>query len=222
MDLDELQQRWQEQDRKLDASLRLNRQVVRALEVQKVSGAMDRLSRFLIFEIVVNVVAVVLLGSYLGDRIGVVRFALPAATLLACSIALVISPALQLARIRAVDYGVPVVAIQKQLEAVRLLRLRTTRWTLLLATLAWTPLHIVALDGLCGIDVYRLLGARWIVANVLVGVAVIPLLLWMARLSVWRRFTRYLDGRNLTAARHFLASLERFEAEVPEWDEEIR
>lgn len=212
MDLEELQQRWQEQDHKLDASLRLNQRLVRALETHQVGGAIGRLSRWVAFELVVDLVAVVALGAYLGDRIGVVRFAVPAATLFAGAVALVVSSAMQLGRIRAIDYGAPVIAIQRQLESVRLLRLRKSKWIVLLATLVWTPLHIVALDALFGLDVYALLGAGWIVANLIVGVAVMPLLSWMSRRSIWQRLTRHLDERHFAAARQFLSSLASFEA----------
>lgn len=214
MDLEDLQQRWQEQDRKLDASLRLNQRLWHTLETQRASGALDRWSRLIVFELVAGLIAVVALGAYLGDRVGVVRFAVPAATLLAGAVALVTASAMQVARARAIDFAAPVVAIQTELESVRLLRLRTTKWIVLLSTLAWTPLHIVALDALFGVDVYALLGARWIAANLAAGIAVIPVLSWMARRSLWRRLTRHLDDRNLAAARRFLASLASFEAEA--------
>jgi hypothetical protein len=214
MDLEELQRRWQEQDRTLQASLRLNTRIVRALALDKVRSATGRWSLGIAIELGINAVAVLWLGSYLGDRIGAPRFALPAAALLAVAIAVVGSSVAQLVRLRRIDHGVPVIAIQKQLEAVRLSQLRTTRSILLLAPLLWTPLQIVALDRFLGIDAYATLGLGYLAANLAFGVAVIPLLLWLARRARLGRFTHHLDGSSLTAARRALEALAAFEAEA--------
>jgi hypothetical protein len=113
------------------------------------------------------------------------------------------------------------VEIQKRMETLRAQRIRATMLTLLGAPLLWTPLLIVGLKGLLGLDAYAILSARYLLANALFGLAVIPLAVWIARRSADRmgrsplvqRLLRDLAGHNLNAAAGFLSQLERFEAE---------
>ena len=48
-------------------------------------------------------------------------------------------------------------------------------WTLILAPLLWTPLFVVALEGLFGVDAYASFGLPYLVANVTLGLVVIAL-----------------------------------------------
>jgi len=124
--------------------------------------------------------------------------------------------------LRGVDYSAPVLRNQRQLGQLRLERLRLTKLALLAAPLLWTPLFIVALEALFGIDAYRLFGGWYLVANLLLGVAAIPILLWLARRygerlagrPLLKRLADDVAGRNLTAALDHLAALAAFEAEV--------
>jgi hypothetical protein len=107
------------------------------------------------------------------------------------------------------------------MEALRAQRIRATMLTLLAAPLLWTPLLIVGLKGLLGLDVYAIFSARYLLANALFGLAVIPLAVWIARRSADRmgrsplaqRLLRDIAGYNLKAAAGFLSRLARFEAE---------
>ncbi len=221
MDIQDLQARWQEYDRKLDAGLRLNARVVRDLGINQVSSALRRLSRSITVELLINLGGLLWLGSYAADRIDEPRHAGPAAVLGLFALLLTISCAVQLARLARIDYSAQVLGIQKQLEALRIHRLNETKWVLLLAPLLWTPLLIVGLDGLFGLDAYALFGYGWLGANLLFGVVAIPLLRWLARVYAGRaagtplmqRLLRDIAGHNLSAARDALTQLAEFEKE---------
>ena len=96
------------------------------------------------------------------------------------------------------------------------MRIRKTKWSFLGAPLLWKPLLVVGLDAL-GIDAYVHLGARYLVANLAFGLAVIPLFLWIARrprVQRSRLLGRIADdiaGRSLGRARAELDSLAAFE-----------
>lgn len=77
--------------------------------------------------------------------------------------------------------------------------IRTTTWTFLLSPLLWTPLFIVALEGLFGVDAYAAIGVPYIVANVVVGLLVIAGGLLVSRLFA-DRFSGSPLGRRLTGA----------------------
>jgi len=219
MELDDLKRRWQEQEQKLDASLRLNRRLLQATILGKAETALGRLRRLLWVGLVVNVAAAGLVGSFLGDHIAEPRYALPAAALLLGVIAALITGIRQIVAIHGIDYSSAIVAIQARLEELRAERIRTVKWGMLLSVLAWTPLFIVLMKAQFDVDVYATFGVPWVVANVVLGVAVIPFGLW---LCAWlgrrlegtgflQRLMRDIGGQNLARAREAVTEWQRVE-----------
>jgi hypothetical protein len=97
-----------------------------------------------------------------------------------------------------------------------------TQWALLTGQLVWwVPFTIVALKGFLGVDAYRVFGGRVLAENVLFGLAIIPMAIWvsrkfgdrMGRSPIIQRLMRELAGYNLNAATRFLATLSEFEDE---------
>ena len=221
MDIQDMKNLWAEYDRKLETSLRLNTRILREMNLTKVDSSLKRLSRLLVFELVQDLAAVVLLGMFIASHIGEMRFLVPALLLDVCAVSFVIRSVRQLAALHSLDYSAPVLTIQKQLAALRIERIRVTKWVLLLCPLLWTPLLIVAFEGLLGVDAYLLLDGTWLAANLLLGLAFIPLMLWAARHAAGRWqgspwFQSLMDdlaGRSLVAATGFLNELSRFEDE---------
>ena len=223
MDLDDLKQRWEEADRKLDASLRLSTRLLRESTLSKAARATSRLSWLMLPEILLNLGLVVWLGSFLADHFTQARFAIPALALDLGAIALLIAQGHQWLALRRLDYGAPVVAIQKEIGRLRLQELRVFKWVMITAPLAWTPLLIVAIKGLTGLDAYAIFSGAWLAANVAFGLAVLLLAVWISRRYADRMerspriqsLMRSLSGYNLNAAAGFLTSLARFEEEIP-------
>jgi hypothetical protein len=224
MELDDLKQRWTELDRKLDTAIRFNTHVLQAALHGKAETALKRLSRWLWIGLGINVIAALWLGWFIANHIEHPRFWLPAVGLHLCVIALIVASIHQLLAISQLDWGAPIVAIQRRLESLRILRIRTTKWTLLLSPLLWVPLLIVLLKGFFDVDTYADFSAAWLAANVLLGVLVIPVALWVSRLYADRldqspllqRLLRDIAGRNLNTATEFLRSLAQFEEEQPQ------
>ena len=221
MELDDLKRRWEAQDSKLDAGLRLNASLLQATVLQKTRGALRWLTVGLWLGLLCNALSVLLLGSFWFDHLHEPRFLIPGVVLHLGALALLIAGLRQIVALSQIDYGAPVVEIQRRLGAIRIVREREVKWTFLLAPLAWPPLLIVALRGLLGIDAYATLGAGYLAANVAVGLAVLVLALWIARRyadrmkgSPWfRSFLHSLAGYSLNRATGFVDSLDRFAAE---------
>jgi predicted membrane metal-binding protein len=103
----------------------------------------------------------------------------------------------------------------------RMLHIRHLQWTLLLAPLLWTPLLIVALEGFLRVDAYKTLGPAYLLASLLLGLAIIPLAIWLSkkfgdgmdRSPKIQWLMKELAGYNLNAASDFLATLSEFEVE---------
>ncbi|HEV3302044.1 MAG TPA: hypothetical protein VG055_20485 [Planctomycetaceae bacterium] len=223
MELDELKTRWQEQDKKLDECIRLNQRVLQESLLNKAETALKRLSRLLWFELLLNVAGAIAVGSFIGDHFQAPRFLVPALAIQLGFIALIIGAGRQLAAIARVDYAAPIVTIQKRLESLRIERIHTVQWTLILSPLAWMPLFIVAMLGLFGVDVYTAFPSAWLVANVVFGLAVIVIAVWVSRsygdrLGRWpsiQRLLQYLGGQNLAVARGIVQSLSRYADDQP-------
>ena len=221
MELDELKQKWAEHDRKLEVNIRLTRQLLTATKMNRARSALQRLAVFLALESVVALAVIIVLGSFIGDHIAMVRFAVPAATLDLFEIATLIVLIQQIRLALYIDFSNPVAAIQKRLESLRMLHIRHFQWTLLLAPLLWMPLLIVALEGFLRVDAYKTVGAAYLLANLLFGLAIIPLAIWLSKKFGDRMdrspkiqwLMKELAGYHLIAASDFLATLSDFEEE---------
>lgn len=222
-DLDQFKATWAQYDQKLDGVIRLNHRLLSEMNLKPVRSAMRWLRVPLIIETLFALVTVVLLGSFVADNFGTVRFALPAAVLDLFALVSLNNLIRQIVVTGQIDYGQPIASIQKRLEALRLLRIRYVQGLFLIAVLTWPLLCIVGFKALFGLDAYQVFGPAYIWANVLVGVAVIPLAIWLsrafgARLSgspVMQYIVRTISGSSLNAAADALAKISEFEDEPP-------
>jgi hypothetical protein len=218
LDLDEMKQQWAQHDKKLDESIRLNRQVLSALSLKGARSALQRMTLGLALETAAWSAIVIALGGFIYDHSGALRFALPGTALDLFAIGMLGGTIRQIVAAQSIEYGQPVAAIQKQLEALRVLRIRFTQWALLAGTVVWAPFAIVVGKVLLGIDDYS---QAWLAVNVLFGLSLIPLAFWVSKRFADRiqnspllqRLMRDIAGQNLTAAMAFMASLSEFKDE---------
>ena len=230
MNLDDLKQRLAEQDAKLDRVVRLHAEQVRDLKLSKTRASLRWLVPRLVVELVVRAVAVVWLGNFVFEHATEPRFLLPAVLVDLGAVALLGSAIRQLVTVASLDYGLPVVVLQKELGRLRVLRVRTTKWSLIAAFVLWFPVVVVLAEGLLGVDLWPILGAirdqhagflPWVAANVAFGLLVALLVAWAsnrfadrAHLSpAIRHIMDDFAGRSLTRAIASLDEVERFEAE---------
>jgi hypothetical protein len=233
MDLDILKEKWAEQDRKIDSCIRLNRQILMAVNMNRLQWPLRRFTLFTGLGVLLGLITLAILGSFIYTHWAEPRFALPAVGLHAWVIGYVAASIRQMVMALQIDYNKPIALIQKQIESLRVLRLRSIRWALLTGQLVWwIPFVIVALKGLWGVDAYRVLSIRFLIVNVAVGVALIPAAIWMSKKfgdrmehsPAMQRFMRDLAGYNISAASDFLATLSEFEDETGSrgWDADLR
>ena len=221
MELKELKDLWNESNRKLEANSRLDPLLFARWNLRKADTSLKRLARGITLELIVNLVGIFLLGCFAADHVGEPRFLIPAALLDVYAIALVVAEARHLFELRNLNYDESVVAIQGRLQRLRLARIRATMGTLLFAPLMWVPLLIVAMRGLFGIDIYAGPSPAWLAANVLFGLAVIPIAVVVARAfgprleraTSIRFLADEIAGRSLAAALEDLAAIRRFAEE---------
>lgn len=230
MNLDDLKARLAEQNAKLDHVLRLNATAVREVQLKKTRSSLRWLVMGVVVELVLTIVAVVWLGAFIAGHLREPRFLLPAVLIDICAIALIGACIRQLMVFASLNYSLPVVAVQKELGKLRILRIRTKKWTMVLSFVLWFPVLIVLLKGLLGVDLWLILGAigardgnflAWTVGNVVFGLVVALGMIWL-----WNRYANRLNppkairslmddfaGQSLTKALSSLDSIVRFEAE---------
>lgn len=225
MKLDALTEKWAEHDRKLDVSIRLNRQLLTAVNVSRVQPPLRRFALCVGLGALMGLIGSVIVGEFIHQHWDEPRFAFPAVVLHVWLIANVAASIRLMAMALQIDYDKPLLIIQKQLESLRVLRIRVTQWALLTGQVVWwVPFLIVALKGFWGVDAYRVVGAPYLLVNLAVGLAIIPLAMWvskkfgdrMGRSPIVQRLMRELAGYNLNAATGFLATLSEFENETPD------
>jgi len=173
----------------------------------------------------IGLIGLVILGQFIYQHWAEPRFVLPAVVLQVWVIASLAASIRQIAMALQIDYDKPIALIQKQLESLRVLRIRITQWALLTGQVVWwIPFLIVALKGFWDVDAYKVFGTGFLLANIAVGLAIIPLAIWvsrkfgarMGRSPGMQRLMRELAGYNLNAATGFLATVSEFETETPE------
>jgi hypothetical protein len=219
MELDDLKELWAASNRKLEASTRLNTRLLQQINLGHAESFLKRLSWGVWLEQALTLLIIVLLGSFTADHVREPHFLIPALTLDVYAIVLLVVRIRELVDLGSVDYAEPVIAIQKRLEELRVRRIRTTTWRLLLGPLMWLPVLVVVLRGLFGIDVYAAAPPSWFIGNLLFGLAVIPIAILLARRyghlfkrsSLVRGLADDIAGRSLVAALDALDTLRRFE-----------
>lgn len=216
MELDDLKARWQDLDRKLDATLHLNTRLVRNSMLGRTESALRNLTWITSASIAMTFLVLLAIGSFLADHILEVRFAAPALVLHISAIAMFAASIHELVTLRSVDYSAPVVSLQKKIETVRVSRIATTKWVFWLAPLLWLPMLIVFLKAILGIDLYAIASPAWLISNFVFGVLFLVAMIWIARhVPVQSPFMqRLLDdiaGRNVTRARAALEDVAAFE-----------
>jgi hypothetical protein len=221
MDLDEMKQMWTEYDRKLDESIRLNKHLLTAANLNGARSALQRLTLFLSLGAVVWLAIVVELGSFIYEHVTVWRLTVPAVASDLFAIGMLGARVAQIARIRQIDYGKPVATIQRELGSLRVLRIRIVQWGLLAGTVVWAPFLIVLSTAFFGVKDFSAPFWTWFWANVTLGLLLIPLALWlskrfadrMERFPFVKRLMDDIAGRSLNQATNFLGAVTAFERE---------
>ncbi len=219
-DLDALKGSWARYDHKLDETLRLNRRLLTERSLDRARSALQRLAAGIALEAGCTAAVVVALGAYVGAHLREPALAVPAAVLGACAVAVLVSLIRQIALAAEIRPGERVTAMQARVEQLRILKIRTTQVALFTAPLVWPPLMMVSANVVLGIDAYRAFGIAYIAANVAFGTVFLALALWAARTfgpragrsPFFQQLLGDIAGRNLRAARDFLAEIGEFTA----------
>ena len=220
MELDELKQTWSEQARKLDRILSLNVQGLKTAQLDKTRSALGRFKAFRLREMIVGILLLLLLGSYIADRISIPTLAIPAFIVFASVLLPVIASIRQLILLDRISYADPVTTIQRKLEEIKLHYLRSFLLPVLMLPLYMAYVSVM-FNLFFGIDVLAYGKVPFLWANLAVSLIFVVPAVWVLRnLSfknthspVIRALVHGNGGEQMVAALEFLKALQEFEEE---------
>ncbi|MGO8671552.1 MAG: hypothetical protein ACLQVD_09345 [Capsulimonadaceae bacterium] len=217
-DLDEMKGKWAEHDQKLDTSIRLNWQRMKAANLNGARSALQRMTAFLVVEAICWFVIVIALCVFTYQHAATLPLALPGLALGLYAMGMLVATVPQIGAALRIDYGQPIIGIQKQVEALRVLRIQLVRWGIIAGAVVWAPFAIVLSKVLFGFARYDV---AWLWANILFGLALIPVTVWVSKKfgdrmtasPFLQRVMKDIAGHSLTAAGAFITRLREFEEE---------
>lgn len=221
MNLDDIKNQWSAFDKKLDNSIKLNTLLLKEVSLNKTNSYLRRLSVSIYTELILSFLVLLILGNFIWNNLYHIKFLIPAISLDLFIIFLVNSSIRQLIEINSIDFSEPIITNQKKLGNLKVRRINETKMVFLVSPLLWVPLLIVIVRGITGLDPYSIFSASWLVGNLLFGLAVIPLVLWVSK-RYSHKFQSSLfvqsimndiAGRSLNEAIGFLDKLAKFEKE---------
>lgn len=205
MDLETMQERWAEQEKRLEVCLRWNTHLMVRAPLRWFSWGVG-------IGVALQVGLMMAVGRFVlayGDE---ARYLIPALGLLAWLGAMTVAGVGQMRLAMGIRYDLPVAALQKQMGALWRLRMQTSRWGLLTGQLVWwVPCVIVGTRGLLGLDPYQIFGWPFLLLNFGFGVVVIPVAIRVAARFDRSWLARQLAGRQLNAVNDFLETIATFE-----------
>jgi hypothetical protein len=222
MTLEELRDEWAGQSRRLDERLRLASGVLREEWIERHRERMRKASQFGAFNMAAWIATMAMLGFFMAHHAGEPALFASALVIDAWVIATGVAGLRQRLAMERLDYALPLMQLQAQVESLRLARIRTFNWAFLTGQIVWwIPFVAVVFAALTGFDLYSSSNfvsfAAW---NVAAGLAFIPFATWLARryggslskTAAIRHIADSIAGRDIAEARAYLEKLRRFDA----------
>ena len=216
MELDEMKAAWQTLNQRLETQTALNLHLFK-------EGKLDRMRRGLrplvwgqSIQIVAGAALALLGGGFWPEHLDTPHLWIAGALVHLSGISMIALGVWMLAMISRIDYGAPLVAIQRRLALLRRVYVRGGLFVGLQWWFMWIPLAMV-LIGDAGVDLYQHApSVIWIGGAVGIGgvLATWGFLRWSrTRPQFAQRLEEHAAGRGLVDAQRFLDEIARFEQE---------
>jgi hypothetical protein len=215
MQLEELQQKWQRLDEKLDQSLAIQTELLRQSGVRPVRRRIRQFAVWPAIDLAFGAGVALFAGSVLGDHWRDGQLAAPALVLLGSAVALAISSVLQLRHVAELDWCGPIAEIQSALQRLQTLKIRQFKWIILCSPLVGFCALMVALqwpfaEGYVPrrIHIMDRVDPWWVLGNYAFGILFVPVGYFVARFlsqryqrqQWWRAAVQDISGNSLKSA----------------------
>ena len=218
IDRDDLKTAWKEVSDRLDRQNALTRRQLDENKRARFRSGLQPLALGQIMQLIIGAVIVSLSAQFWVTHLGTTHLVICGLFLQAYGIMFLAFAVRDLMLIRGIDYGGPIVVIQKQLAQLRAWHLRSAIWFGLAGSIIWLPVMIILLHSL-GSDswVQKPRTMYWLMASAFVCLAVNYGLVVLARSlgKCGRALANSWAGRSVNRAQAALAEIEEFERECP-------
>jgi hypothetical protein len=221
MQLDDLKQAWAAHGAMLERSLAIDERLLREVLLRKVRIALAPYVVWRALEVALGVAMMSIVVPVVVGHIGEPRYAIVGGALGVFIVGITALCAYLLTKNLTLDYGGPVMAIQREVEHIALMEYHALKWAVLGGVVAWLPAALILFEALTSVDALARVDLAYIVGNLVFGLVVLGVGQVLLRRhvehpglgSTARRFVDALSGRGLRSAAAHLAELERFERE---------
>ncbi len=223
MEFEELQAAWRELNRRVEHGESLIRDTRKRVHMDHVRTVLRYWSWVPAIELAFGIVTVLFVGFFLARHWTSVLVEpagmIPGLLIAALGLAVFAASVRQLSLIAGIDYAAPVITMQRRMHATRRLRLQMTWWDLLIGIPLWPVFVIFVLQTLGSYGSYRLFSPTWLLVNFLAGLAIVAMVIgiarWLSRQAfaspMLARVAEEITGKGLTRAIAEMDELTRFE-----------
>lgn len=217
-ELDDLKLVWQNLNRNLERQHTLALHQFKRSTLDRFRSGFRPLVTGQIIQVICGALLAALSARFWSHHLGTPHLMIYGILLHAYGVMLIVFAVRDLVLIHGVDYGAPVVAIQKQIARLRAWHQRAGIWFAVVGCFIWTPLMLMIFYGL-GVDVWMAKRdvVYWFVFSSFVCLGLSYGLVWWSRRPGQTRLAKYLHdssaGRSVTRAQAMLEEIERFEQE---------
>ena len=217
MELEEFKSAWQTLNQKVDRQAELNLHLLRENRKEKARHGLRPLVWGQALQMAVGALLALASGSFWVDHRQVPHLLFTGLLFHAYGLAMILAGARMQVLIRRVDFGAPVVDIQKRLAQLRRFYVVGGMWIGLPWLLLWMPFTAMAIMGFFGVDMF-VKEPQVITSNVAAGVVGLILALLYIRWAQGRpKLAKTLEGfaagSSLNKAQRVLDEIARFEHE---------
>lgn len=219
MELDDLKQTWAAHTAALERSIAISERMLRETILGKIRWILVPYFLWRVIEVVLGIAGLLIVVPVLAAHLTELRYLVAGGAVLVFVVAITAYAVALLAITAGLEYDRPVLQIQRAVERARLIEYRSTKWALLGGMVIWLPALLIGLEALSGFDALARVNLRWLIGNLVFGLAVLAIGQALSRRYVERAdlgpVARWLvdaaSGWSLKSAATRLADLARFE-----------
>ena len=203
MELRELENIWNEYDKRIDDHIKVNYEFLKKLSLEKTQSLLMQGKLTAVIEVIVNFLFLSPVISFALNHISELKYSLPALLLGLIVISTIAWNIYGFVLMTTINYRSPIVAIQKKLERFKFLNLyRQQRLLYILLPIAQTLFFIVFCKGVLNINIYNY--PKFFALQFLCAMVIVPFISWIVKISPDKKYE---------AALHFLNDIKEFEKE---------
>jgi hypothetical protein len=211
VELDELKKLWLAHGATMERSLAIGERLLRETMLGKTRRALAPYILWRALEVVLGMVMLWLMAPVIAAHVTEPRYVLVAGLALVFVAGMTAVSGLLLARAASIDYRATVTALQRDLEHLKLVEVRTTKWAVLGGIVVWLPAALVVFEAVTGVAVLAHVELAWLLANLALGATVgIAGMAWANRRQGSLYIADVLSGRSIQRAEQHLAELAQF------------